>query len=230
MNVHPLLFCTGFAALLCLSPCAQASITFQFSNTSIYATNWADSAGGSEQRLYWGVIVDRDGDGLAVNYSVTGLNFGVFDRFGRTVGQSLIDGAGNTTDDVLFVSPVLMVPVSAGQVGRDGSELGVNRITSIANIPFLPGTDVGDPFYLVWFDHSGAVGTMPVGVPVVGEKFGIFGDPSFTMPTDGMTSQFLTPFVGPDPLRPMTHAFVPEPSVSALGMLGLSGLLRRRRS
>lgn len=220
----PSVLAAAAAALLFTAGSAPATVTLQFSTASIYATNWANAAGAGGSTLVWGIIVDTAGNGFEDFYSSSGVTF-----TGAT-GQSLHVGTtgapGPLTDDYLFLSPNAMSLTNSS--GTDATVSGMNRITSIANIPYgTAGIGSGDAFRLVWFDRTVLNGNSPSFL----EKFGFFGDASFVIPPDGNTQPFTSIFVGADPLKPMNTHFdiTPEPSSALLGLLGAVGLLRRRR-
>ena len=95
---------------------------------------------------------------------------------------------------------------------KDGVSFGVN------------GIGTGDAFRIIWFDT-----TVTGGTALAGQEYGTLENAAFLIPGDGATVPFTTLFAGADPLKQMTHTFVPEPSAALLGLLGVAGLLRRRR-
>ncbi len=212
------------AALFLGTTGAQATVTLQFGSPTIHASNWGDTGGGGTTKLVWGILIDSAGNGflpISDSYSGQGLSL--------TAGayQPLQDNLTHQpTDDLLFLSPALMIPVTNT---NDGGVVGQNRITTIANVPIGIGpshpVDSGDHFMIVWFDS-----TVLNGGSMVGMRFGFFDNPAFVLPSDGATQPFTSIFTGPDALKPMTAKFdTPEPSTLMLSALGALGLIRRRR-
>ncbi len=205
------------AALALTASSALATVTLSFGTTSIYASNWANGAGVGGSSLVWGIIVDADNDGF--DFNGAGYNPGVSLASGA---QVLTTGAGNqASDDFLYISPALM-QLTANT--NDGAAIGMNRVTGIANMAMTGNVGTGDNFVIVWFDRT-ALGGAAQG----GDKFGIFGNPAFTLPAESATQPYTSVFGGPEALKPMGFTFVPEPSSALLGLLGAVGLLRRRR-
>jgi len=227
---HTIAACLCVAAAVGLPSATYATIVLSFSSPPQgLATNWANGAGEGGKHLVWGVIVDRNCDGLATTYLPAGVNF-VTAGANNTSGQSLLDGSGSLTDDLLFVSPAAMVTIPAAFVGVDGSVSGLNMLPSSGVMPYLQGINTGDPFYVVWFDtEMGSSGAAPSGVPQAGDAFGIFSHPDLLIPSDGSNQPYYFTFAGADPLRTMTHAWAPEPSSAGLGLLGAALLMRRQR-
>lgn len=198
---------------------SSATVTLQFSSATVRATNWANGAGAGGTNLVWGVVVDAYNNGLAGSY-YPNINFGAAPG---TV-QHLVDANGNATDDVLVLAqnPTILITTAV-----DGAAVGDNFISSVTSIP-VAGTDginTGDAFAIIWFDQ-----TILSGNSHFDQKYGIFGNAAFTLPSDGSTVSYaFTTFVGPEPLKPMGYALVPEPSTALLGLLGIAGLIRRRR-
>lgn len=225
----------GPAALIAPGVAGAATMSLQFSQiSSNIATNWANGAGEAGKNMAWGIVVDRNGDGLAGSFAVTGVNYGI----GTTTGQSLLDASGTATDDMLFMSPISMVTLAANFNGNDGAVSGQNFISAIVTVPFLAGVNTGDSFHLIWFDTDfGSSAATVYGAPQVGESYGIFSDASFIVPGEGHTTSYSAVFDGVDPLKPMTNTWssglaaapTPEPSSMLLGLLGALDLLRRRR-
>ena len=195
---------------------AQATVTLQFSSTSAKLTNLANELGIVTDGMAWGVLIDTAGDGF--DYVPTGTTY---TEFANTVTSGLgiyldIDG-GIPTDDFLFIGSNLTSTIG----GTDG---GSGAATSIASVPMgVSGINAGDTFALIWFaNNSGTEGSF----------YGVLQDPSFVLPTDGVTQSYAANFAGADPVLTADQVFassvVPEPG-SALYLLGATGLLLRRR-
>lgn len=214
---RPALFAvTTAAALLFSAASACATVVLQFSSSTVYASNWADSTGNGGGNLSWGVIIDTGDDGFETGYGPWQI-----DPSAAGSAQSLRDINGHISDDMLFLSSAAMASIV---VANDGSTLGMNRILSIVGIPVDANSPINEQnhFQIVWFDQ---------GLTSFSEsqKYGLFSHPSFILPFDGGFETFTGVFAGADPLKPMTHTFVPEPA--SAGLLALAGLvlLRRRR-
>lgn len=220
--------CLAALAFFAAQASSFATVTLIFSTGGTIATNWANSAGQGGTTLAWGVIVDRDGNGLAANYSTAGIDYSAITSPAGRTPQTLTDGNDQLTDDILFMSPIGMTLVNASPT--DGALTGQNRINAIASVQMLPGFNAGDRFYLVWFDQVVAPASSPTGSPLAGQKFGIFGDVSFVLQGDGSTVSYAPAFTGAEPMKQMNYTFVPEPATAVLSLLGALGLLRRRRA
>ncbi len=207
------------AALFLGTTGAQATVTLVFGSTTTYASNWGDIGGGGTTKLVWGILVDSAGNGfLPVNdgYSGNGLSLTA------SVYQPLENNLTHQpTDDLLFLSPVLMTAVPNT---NDGGVVGQNRITGIAGLPIGTPVDSGDRFAIVWFDATALTGGS-----MVGTHFGLFENAGLTLPPDTFTSPYTSVFTGVDPLKPMNGRLAPEPSTLLLSALGALALIRRRR-
>ncbi len=214
--------CLAALALIAASTSASATVTFQFSRVTTFATNWASSSGAAGSTLAWGIVIDTAGNGFEQTYSSAGLSITAGTAQAMKVGTG-DPGGGAASDDVLFVSPILMNLITNN---NDGAQIGQNRVTAITNVPYgTAGISFGDNFRIVWFDRTALGGAVNFG-----EHFGFFGNTLFTIPGDGATVDYSAPFVGPDALKPMTEHFdVPEPSALLLSALGALALVRRRR-
>ncbi len=208
------------AALFLGTTGAQASVTLILGNgTSHLASNWGDINGTGTSLMAWGILVDTTGNGFLAS-------FGGYSGQGSSLtaggAQTLLqNGTFQPSDDVLFMSPALMVPVTNTS---DSGVVGQNRITAITTVPLANGVGTGDHFAVVWFDMSQS------GSSLQGRHFGIFENAAYTLPPDGNNTDYTIVFAGPDPLKPMNGLFdVPEPSTLLLSALGALGLIRRRR-
>lgn len=201
---------------LAAATASSASVTLQFSSPTFgMATNWADSSGVGGSRLVWGIVIDTAGNGFDSHF-FQGVNFAT------AGGQSLLTPEGNASDDYLWLSSNLMATPNATY---DGMVPGNNAITNITSIGYnSAGVNAGDAFAIVWFDR-----TSFSGISNYGDAFGIFTDSSFIIPPDSYTVSFAPLFAGADSLKLMTGSLVPEPSTALLGLLGIAGLIRRRR-
>ena len=186
-------------------------MNFNKALTGGVSSNFATAAGVAKVGLYWGVIVDNSGDGFLTSYGDVSLVQGA--------RLDLLTSSGGVTDDVLIFSDDFTIDTSAvPDAGGGTGDLG--GLTLISNLSLSGGVDAGDDFRVVWFDDLDTTSA------------GIFSDPSFVLPSDGSTSSFDVPFLGPDPIRSavgLTFETVPESSSIALLGLGLVGFTLRRR-
>ena len=217
-------------AALALAGAAQGAVTLQFSTTTTYVGGFQNGAGsinGTAARMVWGVIVSGT-NGVFEGASTTAPYLNGFSLAATTTGISLSLLGGGATDDRLYIASAVMASNTAA---TDGSAIGDNRILSFAGLTFGGTGDGlangGDKFAVVWFDVTSLGGTSAEGL-----KYGILENAGFVLPNDGATSPFGAPFAGADPSKPLTYTLgvaVPEPSTALLGLLGVAGLIRRRR-
>jgi PEP-CTERM motif len=205
------------SALLLAASSAFGTVTLQFSNTTNSLANFANGAGVGGSNLLWGVVIDAGGNGFSTTYD-SGLAY--------TTGtlQTLAN-----TDDVFWIQGSMNIftatQVTNGQA--DGQLAGDNRVTSASGVAFgVNGVSTGDAFKIIWFNVTAAGGSAGEGA-----RYGTFSNASFILPGDGSTLPLASNFAGAEPLKTMNGTFgaVPEPSTALLGLLGIAGLLRRRR-
>ena len=195
---------------------ASATVTLQFSQGGIGATNFSNSSGVATNGMSWGIVVDTTGNGFSS---------GNYDALASSIASSQALSVGSVLGDDYFVPSGLQTQ-TLGAPFFSGAEAGIGGITNIASLALTNGISSGDAFAILWFEtNSGSDGA----------KYGFFTDPSFTIPADGNTTPFTTPFVGADPTRSANLTFggtaAPEPSRTVLAFFGLAmvGLRRRRR-
>jgi hypothetical protein len=205
----------------------QASTTMQLGSGGTL-TNLQTQAGSANSALVWGLLVDTSGNGFqGGNYSP---GFTLSDTNALAGGQFLSTTSG-VTDDRLFISSNFFA--TAGTV--DGST-GLSKPTNILLSYSTDGVGAngvsalgGQSVALVWFDSLTKTGQQAVD----GNKYGLYILP-FTTPADqgGGNLPFGSNFLGVDAVRTasLTVGVVPEPSVSIFGLVGVLGLLRRRRN
>jgi MYXO-CTERM domain-containing protein len=204
---------------------SQAAVSLTISAVTGAANGALGGLAGSDGNLtsqrVWGILVDTNGNGFSLGNYAAGASLAAN---AANVLSTYIEGVTTTTDDVLYISPNLMVNSVSTVDG--GTVSGQGRPTSFANVQ-TPNGSVGDQFYVVWFDQ-----TTLGGVTAIGDKYGAFRIPAFTIPADGATVSFASNFVGAEPTQLANLSFtgVPEPSAAVLGALGALGLLRRRRN
>lgn len=223
-----LLFLSALAASVSLS---NATVTYQFSSTSVYATNFLNGAGtNNTSTMVWGIVVDAAGNGFQGENALTPYDSGFTYSSASTLGGVVLNymstpSTSVASDDVLYISGNLM---NLTTNTNDGSTLGINRITNLTGISYTqPGVATGDTFRVIWFDIT-ALG----GASADGTKYGMYDMPSLdTLQADPGTYNISAAFTGADTQKSMLYTLggVPEPSAALLGAIGALGLLRRRR-
>lgn len=205
----------------------HASTTLQLGSGGTL-TNLQTSGGNASSALVWGILVDTTGNGFQSGSYLPGFTFS--DTAALPGGQFLSTLSG-ITDDRLFISSNFFA--TAGTA--DGST-GLSKPTNILLSYSTDGVGAtgvnalgGQNIALVWFESLTKTGQQAVD----GDKYGFYTLP-FTSPSDqaGGNLPFGSNFVGPDTVRnaSLVIGAVPEPSVSLLGLVGLVGVLRRRRN
>lgn len=213
-------------AAIALAGAAQGAVTLQFSTTSVYVggfQNGAGSVNGAAARMVWGVIVSGENATFEGASTTTPYDDG-FSLAANATGIPLSLLGGGLTDDRLYIASAVMAQNSAA---TDGSAIGDNRILTFSNLNFGGTAGAGDKFAVVWFDVTTLGGTAGQGL-----KYGILENAGFVLPNDGSTTPFGAPFAGPDAPKALGFTAgqaIPEPTTALLGLLGLAGLIRRRR-
>lgn len=214
-----------------LTAVASATVTYQFSSTAAFASNFQNAAGATNSLMVWGIVVDAAGNGFAGASEETPYDAAFTYSSASTLGGvalSTVNASAlvTATDDVLYISGNLMNLTTTNSIGE---LVGVNRITNLSGISYtLPGVATGDNFRVIWFNVT-ALG----GAAVDGTKYGMYQMPTNnTLLADPGTYNIATAFAGADASKPMGFTLgtaVPEPSTALLGLLGVAGLIRRRR-
>lgn len=218
---------TFVSAALALS--ANAAVTYQFSSTANFATNFLSGSGANNSLMVWGIVVDTQSNGFAGASAETPYDagFAYSANGGNGVTLSTVNAANVTTasDDVLYISSNLMNLTTSNVIGE---LVGVNRITNLSSINYAGNVGSGDAFRIVWFDVNALSGNSADGT-----KYGLYQMPSLnTLQADPGTYNVSAAFGGADSSKSMGFTLgtaVPEPSVALLGALGVFGLVRRRR-
>ena len=205
-------FALAALSLLFVTATSQATVTLQFSQTSVgRATGFANSAGTITNGMNWGVLIDGSGNGFSASYDAP-----------TSASTSGFLFNNNVATDDYFVTTGLLTTTQTA-TGTDPG--GAGGISSLANIfaSYPSGIGAGDAFRIIWFD----------GAPAAGSSYGLFSDASFTLPADGNTTSYASVFSGStaDPAKPANLTFnsIPEPSRALLFGFGALGLMFRRR-
>jgi hypothetical protein len=212
-----------------LASSASAAVTYQFSSTANFATNFLNGTGGNTSTMVWGIVVDALGNGFAGASEETPYDagFAYSANAGNGVTLSTVNTSNVTTatDDVLYISSNLMNLTSTNAIGE---LVGVNRITNLSSINYSGNVGLSDAFRIVWFNVTALSGNSADGT-----KYGLFEMPSLnTLQADPGTYNVSAAFAGQDAPKAMSYTLgtaVPEPSIALLGALGIFGLVRRRR-
>ena len=211
----------AFLLVLGISSVASATVTIQLAEpfSGGIPSNLANAAGVITNGMQWGIVVDTTGNGFA--------NSGTsYDAYAAGVTTAGYLGANGTTTDDYYI-PGTVTKNGAGLFEGDFTTQAGNGsiVDDLNNVPLPTAGSAGKNFALVWFSTSSSNG---------GDKYGFFTAGAFTMPTDGQTVSYGSPFVGNDPTRSATSTFaslvaVPEPSRMLLAGFGALGLMMRRR-
>jgi hypothetical protein len=182
------------------------------------SSNLANRDGVVSNGMKWGIVVDTNGNGIAMEYGVVALTPGASVPLNLTAAA----GGGSAGDQLVLAMDLTSDSSQDGQAW-EGDQVtfgGNGGVSGIGNVQFINGVTTGQKFWLVWFDDSSP-----------GVMAGFLGSPEFVIPPDGHVVTYADVFVGVDPVRTANvNVFgFPEPSTLLLGMLGGLGLLRRRR-
>jgi hypothetical protein len=212
------------AALLAATSFAAKGATLIFTNvgTGALATGFADAESNIASGLVWGVVVDTAGNGFATTAWDAGFTYSA-----NVGGIVLQNSAGGATDDVLFLHTAL----TSSRTG-DGATAS-SAVNSISTVTFTNGVQGGNAFGIIWFDRGIALNSASAD----GQKFGFITTglnpaPTFVLPAGAAdATDYSAAFAGTDPTRAanLTLGVIPEPSTALLGLLGVLGLVRRRR-
>lgn len=200
------------AAILLTPSIGLGSISLVFSDFNSALVNVANNAGdtgAAQNGLAWGIVIDTTGDNFSSPLAATvGLNV----EDGATFGNGYFFYYGGTT---------VAIPGFADEPG-DGS---IGTSASM-DVYASPGVEQDQSFAVIWFD-SGLNLASPLSS---GDNYGLEQNGAFLLPADGANNfSFAAASAGPDPLRTASLSLIPEPSTALLGLLGLAGLLRRKR-
>ena len=205
LNIRVLLAAVSIAATA--SSQAAVTITFNAAFAGGVSSNLANNAGVVSNGMFYGIIVDGNGNGIGSTYDAIDPILG--GSFALTVG-------GLATDDFLFFASDLTADTTALLEGDFTTTGGSGSVSGVA-FNFSGAAGAGDSYSLVWFDPNGV-------------NAGALSNAAFVVPADGNVVTHDSPFVGVDPIRAANNiTFVPEPSVALLGLFGAIGFLRRRR-
>lgn len=205
-------------ALACLfaGSAGAATVNIQISQGSNQATNFANAAGNVSNGLVWGLMIS------------TGNN--TFSTFaaGYQLSTSLNGTLLPDTDDYFISSAVLTAQGTTTDLANPGK---INILNGIQMaVPATNAIVTGNQFAIVWFDSTVTSATQTL---TGGTSYGLLTNAAWTIPAGGATQNISASFTGsPDPVK-LADDFVvtgvPEPTTALLGLLGVAGLIRRRR-
>ena len=170
----------------------------------------ADEDGVVTNGLSWGILVGAPGSDFSTPL-VTELGLSTVD--GEELASGLRFFSGGVTAEV---------PPFADDGPANGAVLSANFDFT----GFTPNVGMSDEFALIWFGNGITSGdTLEVGA-----NYGILTNPVFVLEGDGVLDRN-SPFAGPEgPFAAnLVVQGVPEPSAALLGLIGVLGMLRRRR-
>ena len=197
-----------FSILACTN--SFGAVALVFSDFSEQLTNRSNSAGiAAVDGLDWGIVI------------ATGANTDFSQPLLGQVGLSMEDGA-NLGNDYIFYYGGVTAPVGIPNPGNGAI---------VASAPLnYSATYTNKEFAIIWFDSTTKEDLSP------GLKYGLITNadlPSATLiapsPDTGGEVSFSSSFPGVEAITPTNLTLVPEPSTALLGLLGLAGLLRRKR-
>lgn len=216
---HKFILVATLLAGSCLT--SVAAVTLVFSSAPTRATNWLDGNGVSTTLMVWGIVVDTGGNGFKPGEYLPDFAYASGSP-GISPPPYTLQTESGATDDLLILSANLMGTVNSPV---DGSSAGVNQITTLASIPYSPGSLEGAKYRVIWFDQ-----TVLSGIAQYGTRYGMFELPVLnTMPPDAQVLNVSSDFAGADPPKPMIYQLVPEPTAALLSTAGLISLLARRK-
>jgi hypothetical protein len=205
------LIIASLAALVSFSAAnAAVTITFNAGFVGGLSSNLANTAGVVSNGLKYGIIVSTDASAILTEYDLVPFTLGS--------SVALTSNTASTGDRLILANDLTSDSSQGGVfVEGDGTTPGGNGGVAGISFAFGDGVAAGQAFTLVWIDETT-------------NRAGALTHAQFIIPPDGATVSQDQVFVGVDPVRPATNiTFVPEPSAALLGLLGIFGLVRRRR-
>jgi hypothetical protein len=198
--------------LLSLLTCSNAfgAVALVFSDFGDQLTNRSNTAGlVAVDGLDWGILI---ASGTSTDFSQPLLG---------QVGLSMADGA-NLGNDYIFYYGGVTAPVGIPSPG--------NGAIVVSSALSYPTAYTNKPFAIIWFDSTSKSDLAP------GLNYGLIRNSDLASPnliapspdTGGEVS-FSSNFSGVESISSTNLTLVPEPSTALLGLLGLAGLLRRKR-
>lgn len=190
-------------------------MTFSDGVGSLKVTDSTGTGSGSDvgtNNLTWGILIDTE------NYGIPEI--GGSPALVGSVGLNLTDGVDLGSNDLFFLGgQTFNTPF--GPYAGPGS-VGTNDFD-----PFSPGNgvDVGDPFYVVWFD----LGIVENSELLPGTAYGLVEEATFLLPSSDATISYSPLFSATNDTRTAGFQLVPEPSFVVLLLMSCVPLLRRRR-
>lgn len=197
-----------------LAACGPAFGAVTIGLSSIAADNFANAAGTPTDGLYYGILVDTNGNGFSSTYTAPS-------PLALTTVYTMLSGTGAATGDVLITGDYLTYADTNSGTIYDiaGINLGVN------------GLAAAQAFQVVWFDGNkmGSLADASFTLPPDGN---VQDYPNPFVGNDPIRTAGFA-YSGTSGTPTGTNAplvVVPEPSAVLLGAIGALGLLRRRRN
>ena len=199
------------SAIFCAST-AHATLLFsvQFSNAfgDGVLGGIADEMNSTSSGLTWGILVAETGSDFS----------GILNDVGLSADDGAELGAGYR-----YFNGGLTTNIPTGTDPQAGA---ITNSRTIIMTDYQPNYDTGDSFALIWFERGFIEGD----AVTFGTNYGILENANFLVPSNSASNEpFGSNFNGTDPIRSANLAVIPEPSTALLGLLGLAGLLRRKR-
>jgi hypothetical protein len=201
---------TIFSSYALVGICS-GTVTLDFSAPANVFKGIANSSSTVSNGLAWGIVVDTQNNGFS-------------EPFLSSAGLKVEDGA-NFGNGYFFYNPLT----------EDGTQVTFTSglpLGGAGAIDFNSFNVYGDAnpiaadqkFAVIWF---GNIATQKGSSLPEGTFYGIATSASATLPSDTLSATYSASSFTTG--RNATLQFVPEPSTALLGLLGLAGLLRRKR-
>lgn len=213
----------GCVATLALGSTASATISILFGDPFLTSSKgFANSDANISNGLAYGIVIEASGsDGFGATQYDGGFSLD------RGILIPLATGNGTATNNQLWLS--MGLGAADNDVNTHDNSVFGGGNGGISGIVGIPASAANKRFAIIWFDTQQLVGAA-VANPT---KFGIFTDVSFVLPNDGVSNEVFDAAAADANAKPANFgAFttIPEPSTaSLLCLLGLAGILRRKR-
>jgi len=200
-----------FLSTYALAGLCSATVTLDFSAPANVFKGIANSSSNVSNGLAWGIVVDTQNNGFA-------------DPFLSSAGLKAEDGA-NFGSGYFFYNPLTQdgtqVTFTSGLPGGGSGAIDFNSFNVYGDANPIAANQ---KFAVIWF---GNIATQKGSELPEGTFYGIATSDSATLPSDTLSATYSSASFTTE--RNATLQFVPEPSTAILGLLGLAGLLRRKR-